>query len=284
MAARQLHLFAPPKPLVRRLGAEFFHAAPRAPGVYIMTGADDRVLYVGQSKNLRARLASYKNAQPDRAPRKVIRLVRAVERITWETCESAEGARLRENELLRLYRPRFNRVNVWPRAYSYIRLRSGERELELGRTPLPQADGYHLYGAFKTGAAAGYGALLRLLWAGLHPEASFHDFPAQLLSAKPPREYRFRWQGTPTPPGADVLRCALGEFLAGTSGRLIDVLRETMPSGGEVSPFQQALFAGDLDTLGQFYCVGPRRNYDLSRRHRLPSSLIAQAELDDLMI
>ena len=90
MPARQLHLFAPPKPLVQRLGEAFFCTAPREPGVYIMTGRDGLVLYVGQSRNLRQRLASYKNAQPDRAPRKVIRLVRAVESITWETCESAE--------------------------------------------------------------------------------------------------------------------------------------------------------------------------------------------------
>ena len=34
MPARQLHLFAPPKPLVQRLGEAFFRAAPREPGVY----------------------------------------------------------------------------------------------------------------------------------------------------------------------------------------------------------------------------------------------------------
>jgi excinuclease UvrABC nuclease subunit len=81
MPARQLHLFAPPKPLVQRLGEAFFRAAPREPGVYAMTGYSGRVLYVGQSGNLRARLARYKNTRPDRAPRKVIRLIHAVESI-----------------------------------------------------------------------------------------------------------------------------------------------------------------------------------------------------------
>src|SRR3954464_3848013 len=99
---RQLHLFDPPKPLVQRLGEDFFRAAPRAPGVYIMTGPNERVLYIGQSGNLRARLASYKNARPDRSPRKVVRLVRQVKSIVWERCENTEAARLRENELLRL--------------------------------------------------------------------------------------------------------------------------------------------------------------------------------------
>ena len=49
MPVRQLRLFAPPRPLVQRLGEAFFRAVPRAPGVYIMTCANERVLYIGQS-------------------------------------------------------------------------------------------------------------------------------------------------------------------------------------------------------------------------------------------
>ena len=148
MPARQLHLFDPPKPLVQRLGEAFFRAAPREPGVYIMTGQNGLVLYIGQSQNLRQRLGSYKNARPDRAPRKVIRLVRAVESITWETCDSPEGARLRENELLRLHRPKFNRLNTWPQAYSFIRLEYDEAALELSQTRDAMA-GTGLYGASR---------------------------------------------------------------------------------------------------------------------------------------
>src|ERR1035441_8582387 len=100
MPARQLHLFDPPKPLVQRLGEAFFRAAPREPGVYIMTGQNGLVLYIGQSQNLRQRLGSYKNARPDRAPRKIMRLVRAVESITWETCErDRKSTRLNSSHL-----------------------------------------------------------------------------------------------------------------------------------------------------------------------------------------
>src|SRR5690242_16075479 len=72
MSERQLHLLQPSRPLALRLGDELFRAAPREPGVYIMTGGDGRILYIGQSKNLRARLGSYKNARRDRTPRKVL--------------------------------------------------------------------------------------------------------------------------------------------------------------------------------------------------------------------
>ena len=282
MPVQHLRLFDPPKPLVQRLGKAFFRAVPRAPGVYVMTGSDDRVLYVGQSGNLRARLASYKNARPDHAPRKIIRLVHAVERITWETCESPEGARLRENELLRLYRPRFNRLNTWPRAYSYLRLRQDDTGLELGLTRDPASAG-HLYGAFKARAMAGYGALLRLTWAAFHRPASPHDFPAQLLATRPPPQYRFNWEPVPKQVGPEPFLNSLQGFLSGVSDCLLQMLSDAAPAGDAICPFQRALHARDLEVLSGFFNLGPKRNYALARRHRLVSPLIPQEELDDLL-
>ncbi len=283
MPVQQLRLFAPPRPLVQRLGKAFFRAVPRAPGVYVMTGSDERVLYVGQSGNLRARLASYKNARPDHAPRKIIRLVHAVERITWEKCESPEGARLRENELLRLYRPRFNRLNTWPRAYSYIRLRQDDTGLELGLTRDPAGAG-HLYGAFKARAMAGYGALLRLTWAAFHQPASPHDFPAQLLATRPPPQYHFNWAEAATQLGPEPLLGSLQGFLSGVSDRLLQLLSDAAPAGDAVGPFQRALHARDLEVLTGFFSLGPRRNCELVRRHRLASPFIPREELDDLLV
>jgi hypothetical protein len=241
------------------------------------------VLYVGQSRNLRQRLASYKNAQPDRAPRKVIRLVRAVESITWETCDNAERARLRENELLRLHRPRFNRVNTWPQAYSFIQLKYDEAAFEVSRTQ-EAGTGGHWYGAFQSHVTAGYGALLRLTWAAWKQPASPHDFPAQLLSGKPPRQYRFKWNSRPAPwSQASFLGCLHG-FMAGRSDNLVQLLAEAVPARDDLSPFQRALQARDLEILNQFFQHGPRRNHELSQRHNLPNPLILKEELDDLLV
>src|SRR5262245_2742250 len=189
MSARQLHLFDLRSELRIRVGEAFFEAVPREPGVYIMTGRDERVLYVGQSKNLRVRLASYKNAQPDRAPRKVMRLVSEVERIVWEKCSSEQTARLRENELLRLHRPKFNALNVWPKAYTFMWLSCEADALDFGRTNEPE-DRPLIFGAFKGGAVAGFAAMLRLTWAVVHRPESLHALPRQILQPKPPRRFR----------------------------------------------------------------------------------------------
>ena len=53
-----MRLFPAPKPLVERLGVEFFRRVPTAPGVYLMAGERERLLYVGKAQNLRQRLNS----------------------------------------------------------------------------------------------------------------------------------------------------------------------------------------------------------------------------------
>ena len=131
MKENQIELFALRKPLLDRLGSELFRIAPPHPGVYLMTDENEKVLYVGQSGNLKHRLASYKNARPGSVPKKVLRLVSLVRNIAWETCNNAQEARLRENELLRLHRPKFNSMGVFPRGYFFILLRLDNSRLNL---------------------------------------------------------------------------------------------------------------------------------------------------------
>src|SRR5215472_1310343 len=110
----QLLLFPDPRPLVERLGPDFFRRAPDRPGVYLMRDAANTVLYVGKAKSLRKRLASYRVANPDRLPRRHLRLLRAVEHIEFEECVDEPSALARESELLLSLRPRFNRAGTWP--------------------------------------------------------------------------------------------------------------------------------------------------------------------------
>jgi excinuclease UvrABC nuclease subunit len=116
MAAGQLWLFPPPKPLVERLGDDFFRALPSGPGVYFMCGATEGVLYVGKARNLRKRLSSYRIANPERLPRRIIRLLYRVTRIEWDECRTEAAARNREELLICVLNPQFNGAGkVWER-------------------------------------------------------------------------------------------------------------------------------------------------------------------------
>jgi excinuclease UvrABC nuclease subunit len=116
MAAGQMWLFPPSKPLVERLGRDFFRALPERPGVYFMCGNEAGVLYVGSAKNLRRRLASYRVANPERMSRRIIRLLHRVRRIEFDECRDEPTARLREQMLICVLTPQYNRAGrVWPK-------------------------------------------------------------------------------------------------------------------------------------------------------------------------
>ena len=115
MSAGQLWLFPPPRPLVERLGEDFFRALPTGPGVYLMCGKSEGILYVGKARNLRKRLSSYRVANPERLPRRMIRLLHCVTRIEWDECASEEAARRREEALICVLMPKFNAAGkAWP--------------------------------------------------------------------------------------------------------------------------------------------------------------------------
>jgi predicted GIY-YIG superfamily endonuclease len=134
----QTLLFPDPKPLDQRLGRKFFRKAPRRPGVYLMKDASNKVLYVGKAKDLKQRLNNYRVANPDRMPRRHLKMVREVARIEFQFCPSEAAALKRESKLLRSIKPRYNRAGVWPGKTKFIVWRVTERRLELGVVEAPE--------------------------------------------------------------------------------------------------------------------------------------------------
>ena len=265
---------------MERLGKEFFKQIPRTPGVYLMHGESGKVLYVGQSKNLRSRLNSYKNAHPDHLSRKTIRLVHQVRTIMWEEWETPEKARLRENELLRTLRPRFNRMNTFPKAHCFIGVKCFPSRLVFSLTREEVASPEY-FGAFKSGAAFGYQALLRLLWSAIHAPERMADYPRPLLLTRPPGYFEL-----PLSPGgnsgASELAHHLSKFFWGASGELRNWLEARLRPNPCV--FQQRMRMTDLETIQRFYDYGPRRNRALKDHCQLSEGLILQEQLDDLLV
>ncbi|HEV7923908.1 MAG TPA: GIY-YIG nuclease family protein [Verrucomicrobiae bacterium] len=177
MPLKQCLLFPDPHPLVERLGRDFFRQLPEGPGVYLMRDAKDTVLYVGKAKNLRKRLCSYRVANPDRMPRRHLRLLRAVARIELQECADESAALTRESELLRTLKPKFNRADTWPSKARFLVWRCAEARFELAITETPGPDDRHL-GPLGSGAVFMRAVLVRLLWFSLHPERGIAGMPA----------------------------------------------------------------------------------------------------------
>lgn len=101
--------------------------APRLSGVYGMLDRRGQLIYVGKAKVLRARLMSYFRVQ-SRDP-KAARIIRHTASIVWESTPDEFAALVRELELIRRFRPRFN-VQGQPNFRRYI-------YVCLGRAPAP---------------------------------------------------------------------------------------------------------------------------------------------------
>lgn len=90
-----------PKAAVRQVRQR----CPAVPGVYGMVDGEGRLIYVGKSKCLRDRLASYFSPSADAKAR---RIASQAVRVVWEPAPQEFAALLRELELIRRWSPRFN--------------------------------------------------------------------------------------------------------------------------------------------------------------------------------
>lgn len=174
---QQQRFWPDPRPLVERLGADFFRQLPEKPGVYLMRGPADIVLYVGKAKSLRHRLGSYRVANPDRMRRRHLRLLQQVVRIELEECSDEAAALARESELLRTLKPKFNRAGVWVGPPRFLVWRTGNKSVELAISKTPQP-GWQDFGPCSSGVIYLRAALVRLLWLVLNPTLGSHAMPA----------------------------------------------------------------------------------------------------------
>lgn len=243
MAAEQLCFFKFSRPLVERFGKDFFKAVPRGPGVYLFKGEQERALYVGHSRNLRDRLAYYKNAQPEREPRRIVRLVHQVRDIELELCDSLERAQLRELALIGQLRPKFNVANTLSPTYSYFAFRDGDEsgrfELHLRMNQM-RGSGEVLVGGFRNRGLCSRAliSLARTYFARESSVNSIYDFPARLNG----RTSRWSFNGE----CRDPIWCLVN----GDPGLLLEQIAEMVEQTSD--PFLRQLLEGDFLALAEF--------------------------------
>jgi predicted GIY-YIG superfamily endonuclease len=251
MPALQTLLFPDPRPLVERLGRDFFRRLPESPGVYLMRDAEETVLYVGKAINLRRRLASYRVANPDRMPRRRLRLLRAVARIELEPCPDESAALARESELLRSLRPKFNRAGVWPAPTRHFVWRRDGDLLHMAVAESPE-NGWRASGVMGAGARRFKTAAARLLWFAFHPQAGVSGLPAGWLGGIPGiRVVTLRH------PEIETVDNLMERYFAGEPESFIAWLQAEI--GADAHPVELAIRAADLESLAEFARKAPRK-------------------------
>lgn len=98
--------------------------APAAPGIYKMYDADGNLLYVGKAKNLSNRLRQYTDISKLELHKQVMRSL--VTSVKWETVATESDALLREQELIKTEKPKYNIMLTDGKMYPMLALTAGE--------------------------------------------------------------------------------------------------------------------------------------------------------------
>ena len=91
---------------------------PEQPGCYIYRDEGDKVIYVGKAKNLKKRISSYFNREPD--SRKTRALLRAFTKLEYMVVSTEHDALLLENNLIKQHQPHYNILLKQGNMYPYI--------------------------------------------------------------------------------------------------------------------------------------------------------------------
>ena len=134
---------------------------PRSPGVYLMSDAAGRVIYVGKAKALRTRIRNYTVPGGDGRPQ-VPHLVRQTASVRCIVTSTEKEALLLENTLIKKHRPRFNVFLRDDKDYLLVRI---DRSDKFPRPTLVRRyakDGAAYFGPFSS--ARGARETLRVLF------------------------------------------------------------------------------------------------------------------------
>lgn len=90
------------------------------PGVYVMSDAKGKVIYVGKAKNLKRRVSSYFNRKHDCA--KTAALVENIAHIDINIAPSEAEALILENTLIKKHKPKYNIIFRDDKSYPYLQI------------------------------------------------------------------------------------------------------------------------------------------------------------------
>ena len=98
---------------------------PDKPGVYIMHGQADEIIYVGKAIVLKNRVRSYFRESTVKSP-KIQKMVSQITRFEYIVTDSELEALVLENNLIKEHNPKYNTMLKDDKTYPYIKVTLGE--------------------------------------------------------------------------------------------------------------------------------------------------------------
>ncbi len=132
---------------------------PAQPGVYRFIDADDRVIYVGKAKSLRARLVNYFQP-PEKLHPRTRQMVFTAVRVVWVVVANERAALTLEYQWIKEFTPRFNVIFRDDKSYPYLAVTTSEEFPRLHGTRAAHKKGDSYYGPYTKNSVRSFVDLL----------------------------------------------------------------------------------------------------------------------------
>ncbi len=220
---------------------------PDRPGVYIMHGAKDEILYVGKAVVLKNRVRQYFQAGYHRSP-KIERMVSQVTRFEYIVTDSEMEALVLECNLIKEHRPKYNTMLKDDKGYPYIRV-TEETYPRIVFSHQMHKDHSRYFGPFTNAGAVK--ETLDLLHRLYPVRFCTKDLPAPLPPSRPCLNYYLHQCKAPcmgwiTPEDYKTIIRQATDFLSGKYQDVIKDLTKRMEAASEEMDFEQAAGLRDL--------------------------------------
>jgi len=127
--------------------SEIIETIPKLPGIYIMRGSGDEILYIGKAKSLAARVRSYFQSSRHLHPRTRV-FLKKVRDIKFLTTATEAEALILESNFIKKHQPRYNVLLKDDKHYPYLRLTTQERFPRLEVVRRIRKDGATYFGPY----------------------------------------------------------------------------------------------------------------------------------------
>ena len=125
---------------------------PQKPGVYLMHGPHDEIIYVGKAVNLRNRVRQYFQSSRGKTA-KILRMVSLIMRFEYVVVDSELEALILENNLIKEYKPKYNTLLKDDKTYPYIKVTMGEPYPRIMSVRKVKKDKARYFGPYTSGLA-----------------------------------------------------------------------------------------------------------------------------------
>jgi excinuclease ABC subunit C len=217
----------------------YLRSLDASPGVYRMLDAQNRVLYVGKARNLRARVSNY--ARPGQHSPRIERMIRDTASMMFLTTRTETEALLLEQNLIKQLKPRYNVLLRDDKSFPNILVARGHAFPQIRKHRGAKKDKGDYFGPFASAGAVN-NTLNTLQRAFLLRTCSDSDFETR---SRPCLLYQIKRCSAPCVGNIDEAGYAqlvedAERFLRGKSTEMQESLAAQMAAASEAMAFERA--------------------------------------------